>query len=115
MTRFLGAVLGTVLVFGPAPAEDAKDAKPILDKAIKALGGEEKLAAVKAAAWKGKGKINFGGNESNFNSQVTVEGLDRIRSEFEGDFGGMAVKGALVLNGDKGWRKFGDMTMELDK
>src|SRR5262249_13943014 len=57
----------------------------------------------------------FGGNDSNFNSQVTVEGLDHIRSEFEGEFGGMAVKGALVLNGDKGWRKFGDMTMELDK
>jgi hypothetical protein len=94
---------------------DDKDTQSILDKAMKALGGEEKLAAVKAATWKGKGKISFGGNDNEFSSQATVEGLDHFRQEFEGEFGGNPVKGVTVLAGDKGWRKFGDMNMELDK
>ncbi len=117
MTRFIGAVHVAVLACafgGPARADD-KDARAILDKAIKALGGEEKLAAVKAATWKTKATISFGGNDSNITAQTTLQGLDHLRSEFEGDFGGNAVKGVTVLAGDKGWRKFGDMNMEMDK
>jgi hypothetical protein len=114
MKRFLGAVLVAVLAVGPARA-DEKDAQAVLDKAIKALGGAEKLGAVKAATWKGKGKINFGGNESEFALTSTAQGLDNFKSEFEGEFGGNKVTGVTVLAGDKGWRKFGDMGMDLDK
>jgi len=42
------------------------------------------------------------------------QGLDRLRSEFEGEFGGNKVEGLSVLNGDKGWRRFGDNSMPLD-
>jgi hypothetical protein len=118
MTRFLGVALAAALASGlggTARAEDDKDAKAILDKAIQALGGEEKLGAVKAATWKAKGKISFGGNDSDFTSETTVQGLDQLRQEFEGEFGGNKVKGVTVLNGDKGWRQFGDNSMELDK
>jgi hypothetical protein len=114
MKRLLGAVMMTVLVSGTVRA-DEKDAKAILDKAIQALGGEQKLAkAAEAATWKARGKINFGGNESEFTGQSTVKGFDHYRSEFEGDFGGNPVKGVTVLAGDKGWRKFGDQNMEMD-
>src|SRR5205809_7563527 len=118
MRQFLGAVLVAVLGAGlgtPVRAEDDKGAKAILDKAIKALGGEEKLSKVKAMTWKGKGKINFGGSENEFTSQTTVQGLDHFRSEFEGEFMGNKLKGVTVIAGDKGWRKIGDMEMELDK
>jgi hypothetical protein len=118
MRQFIGAIFLTVLVAGPggpARAEDANDAKAILDKAIKALGGEEKLSTVHAASWKSKGKITFGGMDSDFTMEVTVQGLDHLRQVFEGEFGGNKVKGILVLKGDKGWRKFGDQGMELDK
>jgi hypothetical protein len=117
MRRFLSAVLLMVLATGvasPVRAAD-DDAKTILDKAIKALGGEENLSKVKAATWKGKGKINFGGTENEFTSQTTVQGLDHVRSEFEGEIMGNKFKGVTVLAGTKGWRKFGDMEMELDK
>jgi hypothetical protein len=118
MTRLLGAVLLAALVSGPAgPAKgaDDKDVQAVLDKAIKALGGAEKLGAVKAFTWKTKGTISFGGSDNEFTSTVTVQDLDHLRSEFEGEFGGNKVKGITVLVGDKGWRKFGDMGMELDK
>jgi hypothetical protein len=115
MRRCIGTLLATVLVTSLGTPARADDANAILDKAIKALGGEEKLAPVKAAAWKGKGKINLGGNESEFTNEMTVQGLDHSRGAFEGDFMGNKVKGVTVMAGDKGWRKFGDMKMELDK
>jgi hypothetical protein len=104
VTVFLSAVAS------PVRADADKDAKAILDKAIKALGGEEKLSAAKAITWKSKG--SFG--ENNFTSQTTAQGLDHYHGEFEGNFGGNEVKGVTVLNGDKGWRKVGRQPMDLD-
>ncbi len=117
MKRVIGAVLMTALVsgLGGAARADDKDVQAVLDKGIKALGGEEKLGKVKAAAWKAKGKISFGGNDNDFTNQTTVQGLDHFRSEFEADFGGNKLQGVTVLSGDKGWRKFGDNQMPMDK
>lgn len=117
MKQLFGAVLGTVLVLGlgsPASADD-KDATAILDKGIKALGGEEKLAKVKATTWKAKGKISFSGNESDVSVQATTQGLDHTRQEFEAEFGGNKFMGVTVLAGDKGWRSILGMTREMDK
>ena len=69
MARFLGMVFVAVLVFGlgsATRAADDKEAKAILDKAIKALGGEEKLSKVKAATWKGKGTNQIDGAANAF-------------------------------------------------
>jgi hypothetical protein len=116
MTRFIGAVCGVVLVLGSAWAAPGKDdATAILDKGIKALGGEEKLGKIKACSWKAKGKISFGGMDGDFTSDLVAEGLDKLRSGFEAELGGNKIKGVAVLNGDKGWRKFGRMVQEFDK
>ncbi len=112
MTRFLGVALATALLFagfGPAQADD-NDAKSIVDKAIKALGGEEKLGKVNAFSWKGKGTITFNGNENDFTSEMTFKGLDQYRREFGND----QFNGVVVLDGTKGWRKFGDNSTELE-
>jgi hypothetical protein len=99
---------------GTMARADDKAATAVLDKAIKALGGEEKLAKVYAMTWKGKGKITFGDNTSEFGGQTTVRGLNHYRSEFDGEFNGNAVHGVTVLAGDKGWRKFGDNASDID-
>lgn len=117
MKWFLGTMLATMLVVGfgaPVGAADDKDGKAILDKAIQALGGEAKLSKVKAATWKAKGKITFNGDDNEFTSSTTVQGLDHFQSTFEGEFGGNKVKGVTVLAKDKGWRKFGDNLRELE-
>jgi hypothetical protein len=116
MKRFLGAVLVAVLLPGVSNSirADEKDTNAILDKAIKALGGEEKLGKITAISWKSKGTITFNGEDNEISSQSTLQGLDHYRSEFTGQFGGNEVKGVTVLNGDKGWRKFGENDMELD-
>jgi hypothetical protein len=88
----------------------------ILDKAIKALGGQAKLSKLQAYSTKSKGTITFGGSETELIAESTVAGLDRFRQEFELESQGNQFKGVLVLNGDKGWRKrMGDNTAELDE
>jgi hypothetical protein len=113
MKWFLGAMLATALVSGPARADD-QDTKAIIDKGIKALGGEEKLGKAVAFSWKAKGTITLDGNDNAITTQATVQGVDRYRTEFEGDFGGNTIKGVTIIDGDKGWRKFNDNVMDLD-
>jgi hypothetical protein len=117
MKRFLGAILATLFLTSPiSPVRaDDKDPNTILDKAIKAIGGEEKLKKAEAISWKSKGTITFNGNDNDIKIQATSQGLDHYRSEFEGEFGGNPVKGVVVLNNDKGWRKFGDNSNDLDE
>ena len=117
MTRFIFAVMATGLLLGmgrPAFAATEPDAKAVIDKAVKAVGGAAKLDAAKAFSWKAKGKININDNDGDFTSKVTTMGLDHFRQEFEGDFGGNPVKGTIVLDGDKGWRKFGEQKNKLE-
>jgi hypothetical protein len=117
MTRTIAAVVVAALVAacgGPARAADDKDTQAILDKAMQALGGKDKLSKIHAGSWKSDGIIIIGGNDNKFSSQTTVQGLNQFRQEFKGEFGGNEVKGVTVVNGDKGWRKFGDMEMEMD-
>jgi hypothetical protein len=116
MRKSFGPALLTLLLCGfcvSARSAD-NDAAGLIDKAIAALGGEAKLSQGKAMTWNTKGTFTFGDNESQFTGSATAAGIDRIRQEFEGDFGGNKIKGVTVLDGDKGWRRFGDTTMPLD-
>lgn len=111
MKRFFCALLVSTLALTTARADDAS---AVVDKAIKAVGGEAKLAKAGAVTWKAKGKITINDNENSFTSQATIRDLDHYRSEFDGQFNGNAFKGITVLNGDKGWRKFGDDLMDIE-
>ncbi len=115
MKRFLGAALLAVLAVAPVnpTRADEQEAKAVLDKAIKAIGGEEALAKAKVITSASKGTITFGGNDNEFTSRSTTQGLERSRAEFEGEFNGNSVEVVTVVDGDKAWRKFGDNTMEL--
>ena len=106
-------VAGFVLT-GIAYGQDAKDPGAVIDKAIKALGGEEKLNKANAVQWKADVKFRFNENESEGKTEGTRQGMDHVRRVFEGQFGGNQFRAVTVLAGDKGWRKFGDNAMELD-
>jgi hypothetical protein len=110
-----GWLAASLLIVVASPAfADEKEVATVLDKAIKALGGEEKLAKAGTASWETKGTIIFGDNESTITTKTTVQGLDRHRAEFDGEFGGNPVKGVTVLDGKKGWRKFNENTQDLE-
>ncbi len=108
---FATAFTAAILFVSCLPARAAEgDAQAILDKGIKALGGEDKLAKAGAVTWKTKGTIKFQDNENEFSGHVTIKGLDHFRRESANDQFSVVV----VLAGDKGWRKFGDNSAELE-
>jgi hypothetical protein len=112
MKGLLGAVLATTLLFvvSSSSRADDSDAKSILDKAITALGGAEKLGKIEAFSMKTKGTVVFNGNENDTTSEAIYKGLDHIRREFGND----QFHAVVVLAGDKGWRKFGDNSSEIE-
>jgi len=116
MKRLIGAAFALILAAGPAIATraDDKDPKAILDKAIKVLGGEEKLKKVEAISWTTKGTLTINGNENDIKTHAIAKGLDHYRRESEAEFNGEPRKFFIVVNGDKGWRKFGEEPMEMD-
>ena len=116
MKPFLGAALAIIFVAAagnPARADD-KDPNAVIDRAIKAVGGEEKLKKIEAMSWKTKATISINGDSNPLSSHSTAKGTDHYRMEFEAEFGGNEVKGAVVVADKKGWRKFGDQSMEMD-
>jgi hypothetical protein len=117
MTRLIGAALVLALVSGPGGTARAadKDTDAVLDKAVKALGGADNLAKAKAATWKTKGNLSIMGTDNPFTTHATVQGIDHFRQVFEGEFGGNKIEAVGVVAGDKGWRKFADNVMALDK
>jgi hypothetical protein len=97
-----------------ARAADAAAAMALVDKAIKAVGGEEALNKIKAASWKTKGTIMRMGEETEVTTAVTVQGITHFRQELDGTFGGNQVHGVTALAGDKGFRAFGDNQNDLE-
>jgi hypothetical protein len=112
MMPYRAILLVTTLSFaglGPARADD-KDAKAILENAIKALGGDEKLTKASAHSWKGMGKWHVGAEERDLESHVTANGLEHFRREFTLP----QFSGIVVIAGEKGWRKGRNGITELD-
>lgn len=118
MNGFLRPLLGLAAALAlstAAAGARAQDANAVVEKGIKALGGEEALSKIKAATWKTKTTITFNGNENQATTTTTVQGLDHFRQELDGEFNGNAFRAVTVLNGDKGSRSFGGNQQELDK
>jgi hypothetical protein len=101
-------VLLAVAACGAARADERSDAVAVLDKAIKAVGGEERLAKVKAATWKGKGKYFAVGGGVDVAGEWAIQGADRFRADLHMELNEAKVRQVRVLNGDKGWIKLGD-------
>ncbi len=116
MQRFYVALVVSVFVSGSGRmvSADEKDVEAILDKAITALGGEDKLTKIEAVAWKGKGKIVVGDNqEHEFTSQTIAQGLNRFKSELEVEgVRGRQLRMLSVLNVDKVWLSVGGVALQ---
>jgi hypothetical protein len=117
MKRYLGVLLAGVLlsVLGSPARADDKEVKAILDRAIKAVGGEDKLARATAFTWKTRGATTVLGKDNPFTRQATAQGLDHYRAESENEIDGNTVKGMTIINGERGWRKFGEQGREMNE
>jgi outer membrane lipoprotein-sorting protein len=118
MNKFLSTTVVLALLLGgggPARGDDQADAQKVIEKAIKAQGGAEKLAKYKAATWKVKGDFYGLGNALPYTGEYAIQAPDKFRFVLEFDAGGQQTKFIMVVNKDKGWRKINDNLMDMDK
>jgi hypothetical protein len=91
------------------------EASRIVDRALVALGGKEKLAGIKAATFSTKGKFYWFGAGTDFTGEMAVQGLVKARTVMTFEFMGKKQTIIAVVNGDKGWVKANDMVTEIDQ
>ena len=101
-----GCVLGLVVVLaGPTRADDDKEMHALVDKALKAAGGADKLAKFKACTFKGKGNVTEGNKEGTFTAEGSFRGGTHWRMEMEANVDGQNRQVILVFDGQKAWAR----------
>jgi hypothetical protein len=103
MRRLLLPLFSAIVFLSPLPTVRAADdeARAIIDKAIKAHGGEEVLSKYKAGQFKNKGKLSLGGAEVEFTQNVSFMLPDKFKEALEMKIGGQDVNIVTLANGDK--------------
>jgi hypothetical protein len=106
LQRFCSAFFVAVALVAPSNRATAadKEVSAILDKATKALGGEDKLSKTGAITWKTTGWMNtlWQGSPEHVKlaGELTVAGLDRMKSEL---ILADSARTRSVLNGSNSW------------
>jgi hypothetical protein len=112
MPRIAGIATVFALLAAGAPARaDEAALREIIAKAIKAHGGADTLKKFQASVTKAKGKFYGLGEAIDYTAETSIQFPNRLRTEVSGD----NFKFVQVVNGDKGWAKFGDNTEEMNK
>jgi hypothetical protein len=111
--RYLSFLSLILIVACPIRADDDAAAKEVLEKAIKAIGPEEKIAKLKAVTIKFKGKLHQMGMDMPFTGELVSQGADQNKVQVDVDINGQKFTVIQILNRDKGWTKVGDMLMDM--
>src|SRR5262245_16514322 len=101
MRRLLCVAVSLTLAAGSARADDKADAKAVVDKGIKAAGGEDNLAKFKARTFKGKGKFYGMGEGIDYTGDWSVQRPDKMRMQIDVAVGDMKFTMIRVMNGEK--------------
>src|SRR5438445_47718 len=111
--RALFLPLAALFLSAPAArADDAADAKAVVEKSVKALGYKagDKFVAM---TWKDKGKFTGGGMTADYAGEWAFQIPDKGRFDITVELGGMKINFVGIVNGNKGWESGFGMTQEL--
>jgi outer membrane lipoprotein-sorting protein len=113
MRRIVGLAVAVVLGMSVAArADDQADLKKLIEKAIKAVGGEEHLAKFNGVTFKGKGKFYGMGEGIDYTGEWAIQQPDKLRFQFDSGGNFTLIR---VVNGDKIWMKIaGQEAMLVD-
>ncbi|OWK47168.1 hypothetical protein [Fimbriiglobus ruber] len=103
MSRVVVALLASIVVLIPGTLRAADDdAKAIIEKAIKAHGGEEALTKYQAGRFKNKGKVAVpGAGDLEFTQEVAYMLPDKFRESLELTVAGNKVNVVTIVNGEE--------------
>jgi hypothetical protein len=109
----LATVAGLLgVAHGRAAAQE--DVKALLDRAIRALGGEERLTQLTASRLKAKGTLQVQGGIP-FTQDVSTQLPAQIREVIELEQNGQKTTLVTVLNGDHGWLSVNGTSQDVSK
>src|SRR2546421_12480764 len=106
------AALVFLVCFAPkATAQD--EIQAIINKAVKAHGGAEKLNKLKCVQTKSKGKLELLGGVD-FTQEVSAKYSGKFKEVLEMEIMGNKVKVITAFDGTKGWISANGMLMDTD-
>jgi hypothetical protein len=94
-----------------AIADDAAS-RQLVEKAIEKIGGD-KLSKNKGASSKVKGNVNVNGVPLPITGEITSQGADQQRISVSLEVDGQQITFISVVNGDQGWQKLQDNTVDM--
>jgi hypothetical protein len=118
MRQVAGLMLAAGLLWaGPATcyAGEREDALALIEAALKAHGGEEKMARTASSVRKDTGLLSAYGKDVPLADELTLSLPDRSHMAVEVGTDARKARIIEVLNGDKGWRDNGATTTDLPK
>jgi outer membrane lipoprotein-sorting protein len=108
----LPVAAGLVLLLG-GPASAQNEPRNVIDKAIKATGGAERLAKIKATRSKFKGTGEFQGVTATLTGESLVQLPGQMKLDITVEVQGQTLPVIVVVNGGKAWLHVLGETMEL--
>jgi hypothetical protein len=111
MRTILLGLLAVGSLAGRAWADD--EPRAVIDRAMKAMGGEARLAQVQAVETKIKGTLHAAGGLP-FTADTFSQSPDQFRHAMLYDRGGSANTQIQVYSGDNVWIRVNDRLMDLD-
>lgn len=112
--RTLALLLLLSGVFALRADDEEPQPQAVIDRAVKASGGPEKLARLRSFSRKATGKLHAGREPISFQSESLVAFPDRAREALTASINGAPVTVLKVISGDKGWLKEGEQTEEME-
>jgi hypothetical protein len=113
MRRILIGLCVACWVAGAGGVQAQDDPKAVIEKAVKAMGGVEKLSKYPAAQMKTKGAIELMGMTVPFEGEISYQEPGQFKMQFVMDVMGQKFNFAQGLNKDKGWMSLMGQTQEL--
>lgn len=109
----LVAIGFAVASISPTAGRADEDAAAVIAKAIKAQGGEEKLAKMSAQTWKVKATFHGLGMKLPYTADYAFQAPDKFRFDMRFVVGEMKMEMSAAFDGKKGWEKSGDTVQDM--
>jgi hypothetical protein len=113
-TREWSIALAGALVLATSGPADEKELRTTIDRALKAVGGADKVAKHPAATWNGKGILPGRGGLA-FTVRGARQGPEQLRLRVRLDDGDQIWTRVLVVGGGTGWLKLNRRAREFSK
>jgi outer membrane lipoprotein-sorting protein len=112
--RFITVLTVGFLLAGASWASAQDDAKALLDKAVKAHGGPDKLNKIKAQQSKAKGSVETPIGKVEFAQESSFQYPDKFKEVSHANVNGMQIDVTTVYNGKEGWMNVMGQSMPLE-